>query len=114
MTTPHQRAPIFTATWDFSVWLLKKTRAAPHDPLAQSLASSALRLLDAITLALKNIDRDDALQDADLLLIQLRLRLRLAMETELFSTQQAHYALQQTDTIGRQLGGWRKAQSRAE
>ena len=118
MRTPFQRAPIFTVTWDFSVWLLKKTRAAPQDPLAQSLADGALRLLDAITLALKNIDRDDALQDADLLLIQLRLRLRLrlrlAMETEFLNAQQAHYALQQTDAIGRQLGGGRKAQSRAE
>lgn len=114
MKTLFQRAPIFTVTWDFSVWLLKKTRAAPQDLLAQSLANGALRLLDAITLALKNIDRDDALQDADLLLIQLRLRLRLAMETELLSAQQAHYALGQTDAIGRQLGGWRKAQSRAE
>ncbi len=114
MTTPHQRAPIFTATWDFSVWLIKKARAAPQDPLARSLGERALRLLDAITLALKDIDRDDALQDADLLLIQLRLRLRLAMETELLSEQQAHYALQQTDSIGRQLGGWRKAQNRAE
>ncbi len=109
-----QHAPIFTVTWDFSVWLLKKARAAPHDPLAQTLASSALRLLDAITLALKNIDRDEALQEADLILIQLRLRLRLALETELLTAQQAHYALQQTDSIGRQLGGWRKAQERAK
>lgn len=114
MSMPHQRAPIFTATWDFSVWLVRKARAAPQDPLARSLADRAMRLLDAITLALKDIDRDDALQHADLLLIQLRLRLRLAMETEFLSAQQAHYALQQTDSIGRQLGGWRKAQERAQ
>ncbi|MBN8454034.1 hypothetical protein [Accumulibacter sp.] len=114
MRTAHQRAPIFSATWDFSVWLVSKARAAPQDPLARSLAERALRLLDAITFALKDIDRDEALQQADLLLIQLRLRLRLAMETELLSAQQAHFALQQADHIGRQLGGWRKAQERAE
>lgn len=114
MRTAHPRAPIFSATWDFSVWLIRKTRAAPQDPLARSLAERALRLLDTITLALKDIDRDEALQQADLLLIQLRLRLRLAMETELLSAPQAHFALRQVDYIGRQLGGWRKAREKAE
>ena len=114
MRPARQRAPIFVATWDFSVWLVRKARAAPQDPLARALAERAMRLLDTITLALKDIDRDEALQQADLLLIQLRLRLRLAMETELLSAEQARFALQQTDDIGRQLGGWRKAQERAE
>lgn len=114
MSTPQQRAPIFTTTWDFSVWLLQKARSAPDDLLARSLADRALRLLDAITFALKDIERDEALQNADRLLIQLRLRLRLAIETELLNAQQGHYALEQTDSIGRQLGGWRKAHNRAE
>jgi hypothetical protein len=40
--------------------------------------AEALSLLDIITLALKNIDRENALADADLILIRLRLRLRMA------------------------------------
>jgi hypothetical protein len=102
------RAPIFTASWDLCVWLLKKARAQPHDPLAHSLAVEALHLLDTVTLALKNIDRDNAVVDADLILIRLRLRLRLAVETEWLNDRQGQYALHQADDIGRQLGGWRK------
>jgi hypothetical protein len=78
-TSRDLHAPLFTTTWDLCVWLLDKTRTQPHDVLARSLAEEALRLLDAVTLALKNLDRDLALADADVLLI----RLRLAMETAL-------------------------------
>jgi hypothetical protein len=95
-------------------WLLKKGRAQPHDVLAQALSQEALQLLDAVTLALKNIDREEALRKIDLILIRLRLRLRLAMETELLDDRQGQYALQQTDAIGRQLGGWQKSRSAAE
>ncbi len=103
------RAPIFTASWDLCAWLLKKARAQPHDMLARELAEEVLRLLDAVTLALKNIDRDNALLDADLILIRLRLRLRLAVETELFNDRQGQFALGQADDIGRQIGGWQKS-----
>jgi hypothetical protein len=102
------RAPIFTASWDLCAWLLKKARAQPHDLLAQALAVEALRLLDTVTLALKNIDRENALLDADLILIRLRLRLRLAVETALLDDRQGQYALRQADDIGRQIGGWQK------
>src|SRR2546429_9934556 len=94
------RAPIFIASWDLCTWLLKKTRAHPHDPLAQALATEVLRLLDTVTMALKNIDRENALADADLILIRLRLRLRLAVETELLNDRQGQYALHQADDIG--------------
>ncbi len=103
------RAPIFTASWDLCTWLLKKARAQPHDMLARELAEEVLRLLDAVTMALKNIDRDNALLDADLILIRLRLRLRLAVETELFNDRQGQFALGQADDIGRQIGGWQKS-----
>lgn len=102
------RAPIFTASWDLCAWLLKKTRPHPHDVLARSLADSALRLLDNITLALRNIDRENALLDADIILVQLRLRVRMAEETNLFNAHQRQYAVEQLDDIGRQLGGWQK------
>ena len=105
------RAPIFTATWDVCAWLLKKTQPHPHDTLATSLAEHALRLLDHITLALRNIDRENALWDADIVLVQLRLRVRLAEETDLLNARQCQYALKQLDDIGRQLGGWQKTLS---
>ena len=103
-----RRAPIFTASWDLAAWLLKHLRRHPHDTLARSLSQEVLNLIDTVTLALKNIDRDTALEDADLILIRLRLRLRLAVETELLSERQGQYALNLADDIGRQLGGWQK------
>ncbi len=109
--SPTQRdlqAPIFTVTWDLCVWLLNKTRTQPHDVLACSLAAEILHRLDTVTLALKNIDRDTALAEADLLLIRLRLRLRLAVETTFLDDRQGQYALRLADDIGRQLGGWHK------
>ncbi|MGE3541780.1 MAG: hypothetical protein AB7N91_30695 [Candidatus Tectimicrobiota bacterium] len=105
------RAPIFTVCWDLCTWLLHKARPQPHDLLAQSLAQEGLRLLDSITLALKNIDREQALEEADVLVLRLRLRLRLAVETGLLDERQGQYALQQADSIGRQLGGWHKSLS---
>jgi hypothetical protein len=103
------RAPIFTASWDLCAWLLKKARAQPHDPLARTPAEEALRLLNTVTLALKNVDRENALADADLILIRLRLRLRLAVETDFLTDRQGQFALRQADDIGRQLGGWQKS-----
>jgi len=102
-------APIFTACWDLCAWLLKKARAQGSDPLAQSLAEEGLRLLDTMTLALKNMDREQALDEADVILLRLRLRLRLAVETELLDDRQGQYALRLADDIGRQLGGWQKS-----
>lgn len=107
-TARAPQAPIFTATWDLCVWLLNKTQAYPHHVLARSLAEEVLRLLDTVTMALKNMDRDSALDEADLLLIRLRLRLRLAVETALLDERQGQYALRLADDIGRQLGGWQK------
>jgi hypothetical protein len=102
-------APIFTDCWDLCVWLLKKARTQGTDLLAQSLAEESLRLLDAITMALKNLDREQALDEADVILLRLRLRLRLAVDTALLDDRQGQYALRLADTIGRQLGGWQKS-----
>ena len=103
------RAPIFAASWDSCAWPLKKSRAQPHDALARALAAEALYLLDTVTLALKNIDREDAIAEADLILIRLRLGLRLAVETDFLTDRQGQLALRQADDIGRQLGGWQKS-----
>jgi hypothetical protein len=71
----------------------------------RGLEREALRLLDLVTLALKNVDRENALADADLILIRLRLRLRLAVDTDFLTDRQGQFALRQADDIGRQLGG---------
>ena len=100
-----RKAPIFTATWDLTAWLLRQL-GRDASVLANALCTEAISLLDAVVLALKDIDRGDNLAAADLSLIRLRMRVRLAAETGVLEERQAHFLLGQADDIGRQLGGW--------
>ncbi len=104
-----RRAPIFTAAWDLTVWLLRSVDDDAHSVLCRELARETLGLLDQVMLAVKNMDRELALQDADLSLIRLRLRLRLAAELGMLSDAQSRHGLSLADAIGRQLGGWQRA-----
>lgn len=109
-----RNAPIFTAAWDLAAWLLPLAGRCGRGVLADELARAALVLLDHVTLALKNVDRDLALQDADLCLVRLRLRLRLAAETGLIEDRQCRHGLELADAIGRQLGGWQRRRQAPE
>jgi hypothetical protein len=102
------RAPLFTAAWDLAAWVLKQLGGDPS-VLPAALCSEALVLLDAVVLALKDIDRRENLAAADLCLIRLRMRVRLAAQTGLLEARQGLFLLSQADDIGRQLGGWLKA-----
>jgi len=99
-------------TWDLAAWILKQWRA-DRSVLPESLCRQTLALLDAVVLALKDIDRREQLAAADLGLIRLRLRIRLAVETELIDERQGIFLLTQTDAIGRQIGGWIKTLDQA-
>lgn len=77
-------------------------------PLSAALQTGALRLAEAIVLALKDRDRDQRLDEADERLLLLRLHLRLGESTKLLTSGQALHAAAIADEIGRQLGGWRK------
>lgn len=102
------RAPIFTDTYSLCEWLLQHLDNEPS-VLSRTLCDNALKLLEAVTLALKDRLREDRLDAADERLIVLRLQLRLAESTGLFDESQLLYALDYTDRIGRQLGGWQRA-----
>ncbi len=66
-----------------------------------------------MTLALKGQMRDERLLEADERLVALRVQLRLAGALGRLSERQLLYALAGADAIGRQIGGWRRAQERA-
>jgi hypothetical protein len=102
------RAPLFSAAWDLSTWVLKQLGADPS-VLAAALCTESLHLIDTVVLSLKDIDRVGNLAAADLCLVRLRLRVRLAAETGLLTERQGLFLLRQTDDIGRQLGGWLKS-----
>ena len=103
MNQPH--APLYVDTLALCEWLLghfdNDSRTLPKD-----LCKCSLDLLEALTLALKGRRRDENLEIADERLIWLRTQLRLAHTMSYLNRQQLLYALEQTDLIGRQLGGW--------
>ena len=105
---PPSQAPLFTDAWDLSAWVLSNLDDRPAS-LPTSLCRLSLALLDAVVLALKDIDRDQQIAIADTSLIRLRMRIRLAVETGLLADRQALFLLQKADSIGRQLGGWIKS-----
>ena len=102
------RAPLFTDTFQLCEWLLRALQRNPG-PLARALCGNALRLLEAVTLALKRRRRDEALMEADEILITLRVQLRLAGTTDSLSESQVLHGLECADRIGRQLGGWMRS-----
>jgi len=105
-------APIYVETFDLAGWLL--ARLQDHDDaLARRLVATVLALLEDITLALKDRDRSARLDAADDGLIRLRLLVRLSEATGLLDASQRMFALEGLDRIGRQLGGWQKAQDRS-
>jgi hypothetical protein len=102
------RAPIFTDTFSLCEWLLRHLDRE-SGVLSRTLCDNALKLLEALTLALKDRLRDERLEEADERLIALRMQLRLAGAIGLFDEHQLLFALECADRIGRQLGGWQRA-----
>ncbi len=100
-------APLFRDTFALCEWIQARLQNRPQ-PLARALCGNALRLLEAVTLALKKREREDRIEEADERLIALRLQLRLAARLGLLEDRQGEFALFEADRIGRQIGGWRK------
>jgi hypothetical protein len=113
MTTPRaEPAPIFTDTFALCTWLLGRLGDDAR-VLARRSCETALALLDAVVLALKDRERARRLVQADDHLLRLRMYLRLAGATDLLSEDQMLHALEAADGIGRQLGGWQRHQDQA-
>lgn len=100
-------APLFVDAFALCEWLLLRL-GSDERVLARALCSTALRLLEELTLALKNRDRDAHVEGADERLITLRVQVRLAGTTGHLNEAQVLHALARADDIGRQLGGWRR------
>ena len=65
-------------------------------------------LLNSLIAAKYRHDKLATLEEANLLIEQLRYQLRFARELRLISIDSHHHACERTDRIGRELGGWRR------
>jgi hypothetical protein len=99
------RAPLYTAAYDLAVWVLGHLNVR-SDTLSLEICRLVLRLLDCVVLALKDRERLEHLDQADLTLLKLRQRLRLTVSQALLDERQALHGLGRCDDIGRQIGGW--------
>lgn len=102
-------APIFSDACALCEWLLGRLGDDPR-VLSRFLCRDALRLVRAVTLALKGRDRPRRLAEADERLIVLRTELRLAAATDYLTEAQMLHALAIADRIGKQIGGWQRRQ----
>jgi hypothetical protein len=105
MTTNAERAPLYLDCFELAEWLLGRFDEQAGE-LPDSLCRVGLELLDAVTLALKDRDREMRLELADEALIRLRQRLRLANALDRLDEDAMLHALELCDGIGRQIGGW--------
>lgn len=105
MSRADGQAPLYTAAYDLAVWVLGHLNER-QDTLSAEISRLALRLLDCVVLALKDRERLEQLDQADLILLQLRQRLRLAVSAALLDERQALHGLGRCDDVGRQVGGW--------
>jgi hypothetical protein len=100
-------APLFVHSFDLAHWVLGHF-AERTDPLSTELCARVLALLDEVTLALQNRDRELRLDAADETLVAVRMRLRLAEALDWLDARQLMHALTLADAIGRQIGGWQR------
>ena len=103
-----KRAPLFTDAFALCEWLFGHF-GDDYRVLPQALCARSLALLEAVTMALKDRQRHDQLDMADEQLIHLRTQLRLAAALNYLSEKQVVHAMERANTIGRQLGGWRRS-----
>ncbi|MEE8524948.1 MAG: four helix bundle protein [Thermoanaerobaculia bacterium] len=89
--------------------LLEDLGEAGAAVLRQRLVSSALAVLEDVTLAVAGRDRRQRLEDADAGLQLFRTHLRLARELGLLDEEGFLEYAGQADVVGRQMGGWLKS-----
>lgn len=108
MTDRSVRAPLFVDALALCQWLDGHLGDSGR-PAERRLLGHALDLLETLTLALKDRQRERRIEDADELLIRLRAQLRLALECGHLDVDQYGHVVERVDAIGRQLGAWRRS-----
>ncbi len=83
-----------------------------HIVLRRRLAEGVLRLVDQVVLAMADFDRPEHLHTADAELRTLRAHLLLALELGLLEEKFFLHLAARIDSMGRQIGGWSKKQTR--
>ena len=113
MRATVRSSPLYNDTFALCGAVLEDMeRGGGHGVLRARISRGAIRLLDAVTLAVEGMDRHDRLLDADAELRTLRTHLQLARQLGVLDDEVRLALAEQTEGIGRQIGGWlRKLES---
>lgn len=104
--------PLLERHFDFCVWIIQRVRKFDTDLrnlLGKNIIDLSLRLMDLLVVAFqsgKGNARLLYLQEADLLLEQLRLKLRMAYKLKLLPARSLHFAAGLLMDEGKMIGGW--------
>lgn len=111
----RDRAPVYVGAHDLAVWLVERAESDRSSrAIYADLAEHATELCAALVEALMApAGRRAALARADAELIQLRVRSRIARDAGRIDARRARFVGDAVDELGRMVGGWRRAESRA-
>lgn len=112
----NRNAPLYVAAHDATVWIVGRCRTfdvVDHALVGAPLVEALRTILCAVTVALSfPADRKTALGDADRACAHGRVLARLARDAGPLTDEQVTHLIEQLDTIGRMIGGWRRAVGR--
>lgn len=112
MAAPGTAPRIWQDALDVGAWILQHLRGA--DPLSLRAHERAIDLVEAAAVALAPAaDRCQALTDLDRANLVLRANLRLAEHAGLLAAGPYADITARLDAIGRQIGGWKRAEASA-
>mgnify|MGYP000866527036 CR=1 FL=1 len=112
-----KESPIFIKTYEMMVWLLGRTGKFPKSQrflMAKRLEETALDFYARINEAARRKDdgTKTSLQEADVLLANLKVYNRLSMDLALLAFNQYEYLAGMLEEIGKLLGGWQRSLSK--
>jgi hypothetical protein len=111
---PAVNAPelsIITHAFELSLWTIRHIERFPRVHrfgLGARLETTLHSLLNQLLAAKYRQEKLGLLDEANLLLEQLRYQFRFARELRLLAIDSHHHACERVDRIGRELGGWRR------
>lgn len=110
----RQVGPVLEAHFQFLLWLVPALNRFPRDQrflLGDRIQTLGQEILEALIEANYTRDRRSFLLRANMSLEKLRYFMRLAVEMHYLDKRRYEHAVRSIDDIGRQVGGWIKAQN---
>ena len=108
----RRTGPALEQAYQFILWLIPTVEKFPRDRkflLGDRIQATALEVLEGLIEATYTKSRDRLLGRVNLAIEKLRFLVRLSVDLQCLDTRRYEFAARNLDEIGRQVGGWMKA-----